>query len=337
MCARGVASLAVLLSLVLALLGPGVPAVLAGADVCPEPNNDATRACFLGPSGAANGFLDTPDDVDTYRIELPPEAMLVATLGALPADYVLRLLLADGTVRAEAIEPGLRDKVLRVDGLPPGTYYLTVSSTRGQSSSVAPYVVGVSYPASLVLSAPGVPPAPAGAPSGAYGYVPGPASAYELRPGDVVGSFLVNAREASEDGRFYHLQVVAPDTRLFTSSEAPDGVPYSPTNIALIDVRIFIYPYGSNDDLGSDYDKALGVWRDQGRKIEPAVGWGSEQVFSFFSPALDKPRMVDRGIALKHHNAAVIIEMVGLEQFATWDSISHLMQAVESRIHAAAQ
>src|SRR6266571_328640 len=114
---------ALVLALVFTLAGPGALPARAGADVCPEPNNTLESACFLGPGAPAPGFIDAPDDVDGYRIQLPAGSMITASLTYLPADYSLRLLLPDGSVKAEAAQPGVANKTVQADGLAPGTYY----------------------------------------------------------------------------------------------------------------------------------------------------------------------------------------------------------------------
>src|SRR5205823_9208557 len=116
---------ALVLAVVSTLASPLVAPARAGADVCPEPNNTFASACFLGPGTQVPGFIDTPDDVDGYRIELPSGAMVSASLSSMPADYSLRLLLADGSVKAEAVQPGVVSKSVKADGLAPGTYYLS--------------------------------------------------------------------------------------------------------------------------------------------------------------------------------------------------------------------
>jgi hypothetical protein len=332
MSARTAASLAVLFSLVSGLLGTGAPAAIAGADVCPEPNDQLATACFLGPDGQAPGFIDTPDDVDGYRIELPADSMILATLGGLPADYSLRLLTSDASVKAEATQPGLADKVVKADGLPAGTYYLAIFSQRGESNPDAPYLISVSYPASLALSNPTAPAAPAGAPQGAYGYVPAPARAYGLTLSDVGEGFREVQRDESEDGRVLTQRLLARDA--FACPNITPATACSRSGAGMIDTVILLLPYGTNDELAAEYDKALGGWRSKGWNVEPTVGWGSEQVNSFAQAA---GGIMVRGIALKHRNALVLMLMTGFEQHATWDAIAKTMRVIESRIWAAVQ
>jgi hypothetical protein len=312
----------------------GAPArpVLAGADVCPEPNGDYGTACFLGPDGPAPGFLDTFDDVDRYRLQLPPESMVMATLGSLPADYSLRLDLSDGTLAAEATEPGLADKVLKADGLQPGTYFLSVFSLRGESNPARPYLLSVSYSTSIVLTTPTTPVGPDGEPQSAFGYVPAPASAYGLRPPDVTGTFVLAARDESEDGRQFRQLLVATD--VFICPEFTPDTACSRNGVGMIDTLILILPYGSNDDVGIALNRQLDLWRKEGWNVQPAVGWGSEQVYSV---AHSRSGVTIRGLALRHRNALVLMTMTGHDQHATWDVMSHSMRAVEARIHSAVQ
>lgn len=329
MVARRAVSLVLLFALVAALVGPSVRPALAGTDVCPEPNSDFAAACFLGAGGPAPGFIDTPEDVDSYRIELTPDSMVVATLGALPADYSLRLHAPDGSPVAEAVQPGLTDKVVRMDGIPGGTYFLVVSSQRGESNPDAHYLLSVSYPASLVLT----PAAPAGsAPQAAYGYIPAPAKAYGLGPADVGPGYRETAREESEDGRTFAQRLLARDA--FTCPNVTPAFPCSRSGAGEIETLIIILPYGSNDELTGIYNDVLNTWRGRGWNVQPAVGWGSEQVYSF---ALAAGGVMLRGIALKHRNAIVRLTMVGFEEHASWDNAAGKTRAIEARIHAAAQ
>ena len=100
-----------------------------------------------------------------------------------------------------------------------------------------------------------------------------------------------------------------------------------------------IEPYGSNEELAAAYNKVLDELRVKyGANVQPAIGWGSEQVYSY-AWANRAPQfgivLMYRGIALRHRNAWAHVEMVGLEQHATWDSLSRLVRIVEGRIHAA--
>jgi hypothetical protein len=321
-------ALLTLISLLCASVGVSASPVLAGADVCPEPNQDIASACFLGPDGPAPGFLDTPDDVDRYRIELPPDSMIVATLGSLPADYGLRLHLADGSVTAEAIEPGVADKLVRADGLQPGTYFLSVASLRGESDSGRPYSVSVTYSTSIVLTTPS---SSTGGTSRAY--VPAPAKPYGLLPSDVGGGFREAERFEGEDGRLYVNRIIATD-----SIPAPNAsLWFSPSTVGMIDTSVAILPYGEDEQIAAALNRVLDNWRSSGLKVETTIGWGSEQVYSYAvaNDPNDPIRLMYRGIALRHRNAVAFMEILGLQQHASWDNLSRLMRVVESRIHAA--
>jgi hypothetical protein len=327
------ASLAVLFSLLCALGLPGARPVVAGVDTCAEPNGEPASACFLGAEGPAAGFLDTAEDVDGYRIELPGDSMVVATLGSLPADYGLRLLLPDSNLLAEATEPGVADKVVQADGLPAGTYFLLVVSVRGESNPDQPYVLSVSYPASIVLATPAAPDAPSGAAQGAYGYIPPPARTYGLQMSDFGGGFREVARQDTEDGRGFANRIVS------LSSVPVQDFWFSADSIGMIDTAVFILPYGENEQIAATLNKVLDTWRGKGINVQPAVGWGSEQVYSYAN-AIQVPDgrvVMHRGIALRHRNAVVFMEMLGFAQYSTWDAVSGLMRKVEQRIHAAQQ
>lgn len=320
-------------ALVMAALpaGPQTRLARAGPDVCPEPNDTAATACFLGPAGPASGHLDTPADVDLYRVELPPDAMLVATLSSLPADYSLRLLLPDASVKAEAPEPGLQDKVIKADGVPPGAYYLAVFSQRGGADPEQPYVIAVSYPASLVLTVP----SGSGGPTEAYGYVPPPARSYVLSPADVGPGFREIGRNEQEGGRFYRVSLLGDGARLEGDPFGKFTVYLSGERVSLVQSLVWIAPYGDNVQLEAWYNRLLGDLRQKyGAIVEPTQGWGSEQVYSYAWPGNG---YWVRGIVLRHRNAVAFVETFGLDFLATWDHISSLMRITERRIWDAAQ
>jgi hypothetical protein len=327
------ASLAVLLTLLSALSLPGARPVVAGVDSCAEPNGELASACFLGAEGPAAGFLDTPEDVDGYRVELPGDSMIVATLGSLPADYGLRLLLPDSNLLAEATDPGMADKVVQADGLPAGTYFLLVVSVRGESNPDQPYVLSVSYPASIVLTTPATPDAPPGAQQGAYGYIPPPARTYGLQTADIGGGFREVARQDSEDGRIFANRIVS------LSSIPIQDFWFSANSIGMIDTTVLILPYGENDQIAATLNRVLDTWRSRGINVQPAVGWGSEQVYSYANAGQipDGRVIMYRGVALRHRNAVVFMEMLGFAEHSTWDAVSGLMRKVEQRIHGAQQ
>jgi hypothetical protein len=325
---RRALSAVALVSLVLVVAGPAVQPVSAGADVCPEPNNELAAACFLGPGGAAVGFLDTAADVDTYKIELPVDKMILATIGSLPGDYGLHLRLADGSLKAEAVELGTADKTVKADGLAAGTYFLTVDSPRGDSNPDAPYSISVSFSDSLVIATP----AGSTGTANAYGYVSGPASSYALVPSDIPWSMVQASREESPDKDVLTDLLLARD--VYVCPNVRPDLPCSNSGPGMIVTTIFIEPYGSNDAVTAEFDRALAAWRARAYTVEPAVGWGSEQVFSF---AQGTAGVMLRGIALKHRNVVVVMQMSGSERFASWDAIAQSMRGVEKKVLAAAQ
>ena len=168
-----------------------------------------------------------------------------------------------------------------------------------------------------------------------YGYVPAPAKAYGLLPSDVGAGFREIVQEATEDGRGFANRIVVPD------AVSVQGLWISRPDIWLVDTVVGIQPYGSNDDLGAEYNGMLNTLRGKyGANVQPAVGWGSEQVYSYAwagRSADGSVVIMYRGVALKHRNAVVLVEMIGLEQHATWDKLSGLVRTIESRIQAAAQ
>lgn len=160
--ARGV----LLTALAAGLLAGGARPATAGADICPEPNDGPDGACALGSGSSASGYLDSPDDVDRYRIEVGQGQMIQASLGSLPGDYSLRLEEASGAPVIEAGGGGA-DRALEARDMPAGSYFLVVSSNNGESSADQPYVIKVSVqgsiagpPLTIDSSAPPPPPAP---------------------------------------------------------------------------------------------------------------------------------------------------------------------------------
>src|SRR5205823_11237051 len=99
---------------------------------------------------------------------------------------------------------------------------------------------GVVYRPSIGLSIPAPPVNTGGSPQGSVGYVPAPASAYSLRATDLPGSYAEVLLDQSEDGRYFHHVIAAPDLSLLKVDEFPDGIPYSPSRIAVVDTQIFI-------------------------------------------------------------------------------------------------
>ena len=57
---------------------------LAGQDVCSEPNQAPAQACPIGRN-RRGGSLDSPDDVDRYRIGVGQGQVVLARLSTLPA------------------------------------------------------------------------------------------------------------------------------------------------------------------------------------------------------------------------------------------------------------
>jgi len=308
------------------LIAPASTPALAGQDPCPEPNQAFGQACFLGPAGPASGYLDTAEDVDTYALDLPAGAMIVATLSRLPADYSLRLFSQEGATKAEALEPGVGDKVLRADGLSAGKYFLSVLSLRGGFSAESPYIISVTYPPSTVLPTPG----------GATGakptdYVAPPAQLYTLHPADVGQGYHEVGRRELEDGRLAEAVFVADDVNFSGDPFGQARLSISPSRVTLINSLAFVAPYGDNERLAAEVNQLKHDLSSK-CKVEDAQGWGSEQVWSCSNYV--QPFYV-RGIILKHRNALAQIVTLGLEQFTTWDHISKLMARVEQRIHNA--
>src|SRR5206468_3838116 len=68
-------------------------------DVCPEPNDALQAACNIGTASDALGFISTPTDMDTYRLETHDFGTTVhLTLPDRPRQYRLSLVGYDGEV-----------------------------------------------------------------------------------------------------------------------------------------------------------------------------------------------------------------------------------------------
>jgi hypothetical protein len=161
-------------------------------------------------------------------------------------------------------------------------------------------------------------------------YIPPPAAAYGLNLADIGPEFREVVREEVEGGRAFLSMMLATDARV-----DGDRLLLSNQRVTLVRSMVFIEPYGSNDDVTGFYNTTLDALRGRFQaNVEPAVGWGSEQVYSY---AWAERGQYFRGILLKHRNAVALIETIGLERFATWGHISPLMATVERRIHAAVQ
>lgn len=128
------ARVAVLAALILASVG--MPAAVAAADA-PGTCTSAT------PARALNTWLSdtiaSPTDVDWFKFTIPATTRAIVTLGALPADYDLRVYAGCSTLLASAARPGPQfEEIYRSFG--PGTYFVRVSGFDGASSTV-PYAV----------------------------------------------------------------------------------------------------------------------------------------------------------------------------------------------------
>jgi hypothetical protein len=234
----------------------------AAADVCPEPNERPEQACFLGPDSPADGYLDQVDDVDTYRLKVPPGNNLTAVLDPLPDDYGLVLRDAEGYVRGTALQTGLRRKELRVRGLSTGSYFLSIVVVSGDGSAQRPYTVGVKYPLSLLLDEPRPAEAPGGVRQPVH-FIPRPARAYALQAADVGPSFRELQRTESQDGRRVQNQIVPPDaTHSWLSSDlwVSHAVIWSAWSSVIVE------PYESNALLSENFDQTVAE-RDERQQI----------------------------------------------------------------------
>jgi len=134
------------------LFGRPATPIWAGQDVCSEPNEAPAQACPLGGDSTAAGYLDSPDDVDRYSIQVGEGQVLEASLSTLPGDFNLRLETEDGAQVAQGEGSGTADKALGTGALSAGTYWVVVYSQNGDSSADAPYTLGVSVQGTAVVA-----------------------------------------------------------------------------------------------------------------------------------------------------------------------------------------
>ena len=296
-------------------LGPPVGPALAVDDACPEPNHEAAAACALAPGAPVAGFISDPDDVDLYRVEAPSGGDLSATLSGLPGQYGLRLLTADGAVKAEVAPPDLADRQLASPGLAPGTYLLAVFSTSGDADPERPYLLQVAI----------APP-----PVAARAYAPPPASQYALQLSDLGPGYSEIGRIDEDDGHTLMLAYLAEDARLVGDPFGEFLLLNSSSRVSLIWSRVFLAEYGQDEEMGLATDELLKEWRSE-YNVEPTVGWGSEQVFSFTQAGNNQYL---RGVLLRQRNVLSTVQTWGFGHLATWDHISGLMRRTEQRIMA---
>ncbi|MCC7106192.1 MAG: hypothetical protein IT307_13705 [Chloroflexi bacterium] len=303
--------------------------VRAGADICPEPNDDFAHACRLSPNSPAPGFLDSASDVDVYRIEVPGPAKIRAALTRPPGDFSVRIVGGDGADKGFGNGPGTADKAA-VGDVGPGASFVIVYSERGASSASAPYLL--TFELAPVLADPGVPP-PGDAPVRAQqAYAPGPARNYSLIRPDLPDGYRQEAVDESDDGREYISLLVAED-----AVDLGQGVWFTPSRVSAVQHALRVEPYGDNDLTAAFFSLVLERLRtNYGANVQPAVGWGADEVHSY-AWAFDPPdgRIYFRGIAMRHKNVISTLEILGKEQYATWDVLSRLNRIVEARILAA--
>src|SRR5690349_18292796 len=105
-------------------LGFGSATRAAGADPCPEPNDQFQQACLLLPDRPAIGYISQPSDVDAYRLtalDFQTQAHLELVDTALP--YQIELADWNGQV-VQTSSNGVLDATLG----PPGVYYAFIWS-----------------------------------------------------------------------------------------------------------------------------------------------------------------------------------------------------------------
>ncbi len=115
-----------------------------------EPNDTWAQARLVTPGAAYNGYIQAPDDVDLFAVDITSghvaagaTVYLVAGLSGLPADYDLHLFGASQTLLASAQRRGLGNELLVYRLAQPGRYYLRVTGFDGAWSSAAAYYLSI--------------------------------------------------------------------------------------------------------------------------------------------------------------------------------------------------
>ena len=144
-------------ALVLPLLLNVGPIALA-ADPCPEPSDTWDQACPLADGATVTGWIETRDDIDAYRVDLPASRKLRAELTNLDADFDLFLTDLNGNVLRQSNQEGTTAEAVELNVTEAGTYFLfvTIDPARPHDPTAA-YTLRVTYPAGPVRAA-GSPP-----------------------------------------------------------------------------------------------------------------------------------------------------------------------------------
>jgi hypothetical protein len=132
----------------LVLASPYPPARALAEDVCPEPNDEFQRACYLGTASDALGFIERPEDVDAYRIEtLDDNVTAHIEIADAPGAYAFIV----GDWNAQPVgqsSPSATGAAVDVALPVAGTYFIFVQSPDGTFSPTTPYRLGITltYP-----------------------------------------------------------------------------------------------------------------------------------------------------------------------------------------------
>lgn len=161
-------------------------------------------------------------------------------------------------------------------------------------------------------------------------YAPPPASQYTLQLADLGPGYSEVARVDENDGHSLMLAFQAEDARLMGDPFGEHFLINSRSRVSLVWSLVFIADYGQDEEVGQLADALLNEWRTD-YNVEPAIGWGSEQVFSF---TVAGQGQYLRGILLRHRNVLSAVRTRGFGHLATWDHISGLMRLTEQRIMA---
>lgn len=137
-------AVAMMLAATLVTLGGPAPRGHAQTDACPEPNDDAVRACRLGGGVVIQSFIERPGDVDGYRFVVGDEGAQVSLdLTDLPADYDLYLADPYGGLYGQSVQEGTASEHVQATLLR-GAYYVYVQADPAREVDTStPYTLGL--------------------------------------------------------------------------------------------------------------------------------------------------------------------------------------------------
>lgn len=130
--------------------GPGVHA----QPDCVQP---AESGCPLGLNNIVQASLTDATSTHNWLLEVPTGDDFILTLTSVPGDYDLTVYGPDSSLRGVAEGVGASDKMIQVGNIGVGTYWVTVSSPRGDASAT-PYTLIAASMVTIPFTTYGAPP-----------------------------------------------------------------------------------------------------------------------------------------------------------------------------------